>query len=315
MNEPPVSIIVAVKNAQKTIEKCIDSILNVDYAAFEIIVVDDGSTDFTGQILKKYSGKIMYLANPACLGPAKSRNMAAELSRGSFLAFTDADCIVNRSWLKELLAGFNETGVVSAGGRQDIPENETFFGRKVAHFMKKTGFLSDYARPHAYGVMAVNHNASCNVMYKKDIFLNVGGFLEGLWPGEDVELDYRLKKKGYRLNCNPKAVVKHYRPASLKAFVKMMYRYGYAQGFLVRRHGFFRKIQLIPFVFTGFVLLFIFLALGHLSMAWVLLGATFFTFGLWLGLDFSIFIMFIAAFLSWNAGFLKGVCRAPRAKK
>lgn len=61
-------------------------------------------------------------------------------------------------------------------------------------------------------------------MYKRDTFLECGGFLDELWPGEDVELDYRLKKKGYHLICNPGAVVYHYRPKKLAVFLAMMYR-------------------------------------------------------------------------------------------
>lgn len=315
MSEPFVSIIVAARNAQNTLEKCLDSISNLDYPTYELIVVNDGSTDRTAEILKKYSGKIIGLINPVSLGPAKSRNMAAELSKGSFLCFTDADCMVNRSWVRELLAGFHDAAVVSIGGRQEIPENETPFGRKVWSFMKKTGFISDYARPPARGIVPVSHNASCNVMYRKDVFLNAGGFLAGLWPGEDVELDYRLKKEGFRIFCNPKAVVKHYRPSRWSAFARMMYRYGWAQGFLVRRYGIFRKIQVLPFVFFGLISLFLFFAFQDLPASIIMLGVCLVTAGVWFKFDFFILILFFLCVFNWNAGFLKGVSRAGLTQK
>ncbi|KPK99241.1 MAG: hypothetical protein AMJ95_00410 [Omnitrophica WOR_2 bacterium SM23_72] len=315
MSEPFVSIIVAARNAQNTLEKCIDSILNLDYPAFELIVVNDGSYDKTEEILMKYSGKVMSLTNPVSVGPAKARNIAAELARGSFLCFTDADCIVNRSWVRELLAGFYDATIVSVGGRQEIPENETPFGRRVSSFMKKTGFISDYARTSLAEIAPVRHNASCNVMYRKDAFLNAGGFLEGLWPGEDVELDYRLEKEGHCILCNPKAVVKHYRPSTWKAFARMMFRYGWAQGFLVRRYGVFRKIQVFPFVFFSLLFLFIIFSFHHLPAFWIILGICLLAVGAWFKFDFSVFILFLLCLLYWNAGFLKGVSCASLTKK
>ncbi len=170
-----------------------------------------------------------------------------------FLAFTDSDCIVDKNWLTELLKGFREyPEAVSCGGAQKLPEDATNFEKKVFLFMKKAGFFSEYARQAKdANITEVNHNASCCVMYKREVFLKEGGFLEGLWPGEDVELDYRLREKGYKLLFNPRAVIYHYRSKSLKSFLKMMDRYGRAQGYLVRKYGIFRKIQLVPFLVLG----------------------------------------------------------------
>ncbi|MFH0826284.1 MAG: glycosyltransferase [Candidatus Omnitrophota bacterium] len=315
MSEPFVSVIVAARNAQNTLEKCLDSILNLDYPTFEVIVVNDGSYDKTEEILKKYSGKIMSFTNPVSVGPAKARNMAAELARGSFLCFTDADCVVNRSWVRELLAGFCDATVVSVGGRQEIPENETPFGRKVASFMKKTGFVSDYARSHFSGIVPVRHNASCNVMYRKDAFLNAGGFLEGLWPGEDVELDYRFEKEGQNILCNSRAVVKHYRPTTWRSFARMMFRYGWAQGFLVRKYGIFRKIQALPFIFFGLLFWFIFFVFQKFSSFLTILGISLLAVGAWIKFDFTVFILFWICLFCWNAGFLKGASLGRLTKK
>ncbi|MFA4889345.1 MAG: glycosyltransferase [Candidatus Omnitrophota bacterium] len=241
-----VSVIIPAKDAEKTIEKCIISLLGIDYQNFEVIIIDDGSQDKTAEILGNYVQKIKIITNANCLGPSEARNTAARQARGELVAFTDADCIVDKNWLKELLEGFRRSPeVVSCGGTQEIPEDESQFGRSVAKFFKKTGFFTDYMRKAKGSLMEVGHNPSCNVMYRREVFLKEDGFLAGLWPGEDVELDYRLRKKGYKLIFNPQAIVYHYRLANLKAFLRMMFRYGQAQGFLVRKYGLFRQLHFL----------------------------------------------------------------------
>jgi GT2 family glycosyltransferase len=97
----------------------------------------------------------------------------------------------------------------------------------------------------------VNHVASCNAMYKRDVIEEVGGFDERLWPGEDVDLDYKVTHKGYKTAYNPKAIIAHHRPKNLKSFFNMMKRYGWAQAYLIRKYGIFRKLHYVPF--TGFL--------------------------------------------------------------
>lgn len=307
MNKPSVSIIIPVRNSQNSIEKCIDSVLNIDYPNFELIVIDDGSTDNTAQILNKYRKNITIITNPSCLGPAKSRNLVSRQAKGEYLAFTDADCIVDKNWLKELISGFSGQGVVSVGGSQGVPKDESGFGRSVSKFMKKAGFISDYMHSGKSEIVQVSHNPSCNAIYRKDIFLKEGGFLEGLWPGEDVELDYRLRKKGYKIFFNPRAIVYHYRPQDLKSFLKMMYRYGWAQGYLVKKHGIFRRIHYVPFLSIIFFIAIIYSAVFKLLEIFILvvflLLLYFFSFNI------SLLVLGLMGFSCWETGFWKGLLR------
>lgn len=246
MDKPLVSIIIPAKNAESTIRKCLNSILRVDCLSYELIVIDDGSTDDTPKILSEY--KDIKTITTSGIGPSKARNIAVKEAEGEFIAFTDADCAVNVNWLNELLSGFKVfPEAIACGGRQELPQDADDFEKDVFIFMKKTGFITDYMRKiNKNDIIEVNHNPSCNVIYRKSVFLKEGGFLENLWPGEDVELDYRLRKKKYKLIFNPKAIVYHYRPKNRKEFSKMMFRYGKAQGFLVSKYGFFRAIHFVP---------------------------------------------------------------------
>ena len=92
----------------------------------------------------------------------------------------------------------------------------------------------------------VDHNASCNVAYIRHAFREAGGFAEGLWPGEDVDLDFRLRRIGYTCHYAPEAWVEHHRPGTTAWFAAMMRRYGQAQRELVNRHGRFRPLHYLP---------------------------------------------------------------------
>lgn len=305
---PFISIIIPARNAQATLKKCIDSILNLNYRDYEIIIVNDGSIDETSKVLSGYQG--IKIVTSAGIGPSRARNMAVEFARGEFITFTDADCIVDKNLLDELIAGVNcFAGTASCGGRQELPVDAGDFQKKVFLLMTKIGFITDYMRGGKNSIIEVPHNASCCVMYKKDIFLKVGGFLNDLWPGEDVELDYKLRQAGYKLVFNPKAVVSHYRPDNPAAFFKMMLRYGWAQGVLVRRHKrIFRKIQALPLVsaFVLFMLIDLFLS-GKIRVIILFIFTVFSIILAYLHFNLSILGLGIWGFINWHKGFIKGL--------
>lgn len=308
---PFISVIIPARNAQATLKKCIDSILNLNYRDYEIIIVNDGSIDETGKILLEYQG--IKIVTTGGIGPSRARNMAVEFAKGEFIAFTDADCIVPEDWLERLIEGFDYAPeAVSCGGRQDLPADASGFQKKVFLFMKKIGFVTDYMRGEKDRIMEVSHNASCCVMYKKDVFLKAGRFLEDFWPGEDVELDYNLKKAGYKLVFNPKAVVFHYRVDSRLNFLKMMHRYGWAQGVLVRRHKkIFRVIQFVPFVSALLLFMSALLLLsGKIGVIILFIFAVFSAMLIYFGFDISMLFLGILGVIHWHKGFIKGLfCR------
>lgn len=247
-NFPPVSIIVPVRNEEATVEKLLNSIFNLDYPDYEVIIIDDGSRDRTSEVLQKFQGRIKVIRTDG-IGPSAARNLGIKEAKGEFIAFTDGDCLVDKNWLKELISGFNGEEIAGVGGDQLSPEDDIAFAKLINRFMKAIGFVTEYVKQSTgEELQETEHNPTCNVMYKKEIFAKVGYFSEGLWPGEDVELDYRIKKAGYRLLFNPRAVVYHYRPRNLKKFVLMMYKYGLVQALLFKRHGLFRRMQFIPVI-------------------------------------------------------------------
>lgn len=304
MNNPFVSIIIPAKNARKTIRQCLSSVLRLAYQPYEVMVVNDGSGDETAEILSAYP-RIKVLNTPA-VGPAEARNIAIEQAAGEFIAFTDADCSVDPHWLSELLKGFTDDKVVGVGGIQKSPDDESGFGKRAQDFLRIFGFVSGYMQS-AQEIKETRHNPTCNAMYRKSVLKEAGGFLAGLWPGEDVELDYRLKKQGYSLKFNPRAVVFHYRPGNFRDFSKMMFRYGRAQGRLVKKYGIFRKVHFAPVL----VLILMLASLGNifLGLSALALMVIFLFIKSFIGAQnpFLMLGVVLAAVCAWNAGFICGL--------
>jgi cellulose synthase/poly-beta-1,6-N-acetylglucosamine synthase-like glycosyltransferase len=329
MTIPSVTIIVAAKNSERTIEQTVSSILDLNYPNYDLVLVNDGSTDKTGEIMNRYvsahgtgssdkKNVRVTVMTTAGVGPSEARNMAVRKAVGDYVAFTDGDCIVDKEWINELLKGFQmqylaSKGIAGVGGDQLSPPDDTRFGKLVQQFMKTVGFMTDYIRPDKK-FKSVDHNPTCNVMYKRIIFNEHIGFIKGLWPGEDVEFDYRIKKSGYVLVYNPSAIVYHYRVSTMKRFIGMMTNYGRVQASLVKMYGPFRKIQYVPLTLLTYLLIFfllfkinIFFSIILLLATAVLLPATFFLAKTGnIDLASRFFVLFHITILFWNFGFLKG---------
>lgn len=311
MNEK-VSVIIPACGDSERIMNCIESVLGLDYPDYELILVDDGLSQRIISRLSVFEGRLKLLKSGG-KGPSYARNMAVKEAKASLIAFTDSDCIVEKNWLTELSRGLSsDTQAVSCGGAQGVPDDASSFEKSVYTALKISGFLSDYLHTSS-SIRRVSHNPSCNVIYKKDILEEEGGFAAGLWPGEDVELDHRLRRKGYRLLFNPAALVYHYRPHSLGKFISMMLRYGKVQAWLVKRYGFFRRVHFVPAALLFFAAA-LFLAPGAAFVLWpgvfiasavVLLRSCPETRRI--SGCFKVLILVFVLFLSWNCGFFSGL--------
>lgn len=243
MTAPVVSVVIAARNAAATIEACLRSLAAQTFTAHEVLVVDDGSSDDTGSLARTLGARVIRTSGT---GASAARNLGVAATRGHIVAFTDADCTVTPTWLEALVTALETTGAAGVGGPQrnvfppGISSAEAFDA-----FFRLASVVSDYTRTGG-GARQVPHNASCNSAYRKAAFDEVGGFAAGLWPGEDVDLDLRLRDRGGVLMFVPEAVVHHHRPGTLPWFRRMMRRYGAAERRVVQRHGRTRRIDYLP---------------------------------------------------------------------
>jgi glycosyltransferase involved in cell wall biosynthesis len=230
---PDVSVIVPVYNAQSTIEECIDSLLALAFAKeeFEILLVDNGSTDGTSEIMARYRGKarVVYESKR---GAAAARNKGLLNARGEVVAFTDADCVVDKDWLQQIVSPLKDHAIGIAGGRilSRRPGNAIeFFGEEI-HDQRK-----------AINVCQPPYVTTANWSSRLSVLKEVGFFDESFLKGQDADLAYRIVQSGYRLVFAPQAIVYHRNKRTLPGLFNEGYVHGYHSVKLLQKHERFVK--------------------------------------------------------------------------
>ena len=279
-------------------------------SAADIIVVNDGSSDGTAAKLANYTaeGRLSVMTVPNG-GPSRARNLAIARANGEYIAFTDSDCLAKNNWLEQLLYALKQfPEAAGAGGIQISPEDESEFGKKVNRFLFSVGFVADYMK-RGGKITYTAHNPSCNSLYRREVLVKAGLFDETLWPGEDVDLDHRIKLLGYKQIFNPGAQVFHYRPQSYAVFSKMMERYGYVQAKLVKKHGIFRFLHIEPILLLLSLLACVYLSLSNPLYVLMLLLSLVIIIELYFYFRSGAFylLLLMRTLFSWNLGFARGI--------
>ncbi|HNQ74015.1 MAG TPA: glycosyltransferase [Verrucomicrobiota bacterium] len=228
-DKPRVSVIVASYNGAATLKACLDSLRNLNYGDYEIILVDDGSTDDTPRLAQQYP-TVRYFRHPANLGLSVARNTGIAAATGAIVAFTDADCRVDEDWLYYLVADLVEGEFAAVGGPNLLPPEDSAVAAAVmvspggpAHVM-----ISDREAEHIPG---------CNMAFRKSALVAIGGF-DPIFhtAGDDVDVCWRLQQAGCKIGFNAAGFVWHYRRATVRAYWRQQSGYGRAEALLVRKH-------------------------------------------------------------------------------
>jgi O-antigen biosynthesis protein len=225
---PKVSVVICAYNAESTMAACLDSLRDLRYPAYEVVVVDDGSTDRTGRIADEYEDfRVVHQENK---GLSAARNVGIAASTGDIIAFTDSDCVVDPDWLHYLAATFLASGETAVGGPNLPPPEDSLVASCVAaspggplHVL-----LNDEEAEHIPG---------CNMAFRREVLEEIGGF-DPLYraAGDDVDVCWRLQERGYRIAFSPAAMVWHFRRNTVKAYVEQQRGYGKAEGLLYFKH-------------------------------------------------------------------------------
>jgi O-antigen biosynthesis protein len=225
---PKVSVIVCSYNGAKILDRCLDSLEALEYPDFEVILVDDGSTDNTPEIAAKHPEiKSLRQENK---GLSVARNEGAYLAQGEIIAYTDSDCLADPDWLYFLVGTLLSGDYAGVGGPNISPPAESGIQACVAaapggpsHIL-----LTDVIAEHIPG---------CNMAFYKWAFDKVGGFdPEYQKAGDDVDFCWRLQQEGQIIAFSPSAIVWHYRRFTLGAFRKQQVGYGEAESLLRFKH-------------------------------------------------------------------------------
>jgi cellulose synthase/poly-beta-1,6-N-acetylglucosamine synthase-like glycosyltransferase len=221
-----VSIVVASYNSQDTIEECLKSILSLNYPAsfFEIIVMDGGSKDDTVKIAQKYPIKVVSIR----LNAPAAYNYAMKIALHPILGFIDADAKVEVEWLKKLVPHLSDPNVAGVSGSIETWNSENPWARCIGYELKNR-----YQRIGKY----TGRIATMNLLLKKAIIEEAGGWDEKLPSQYDTDLGFRISAKGYQIAYEPNAVCYHFNRPTLKAYYRQQLQYGKNTLKLYFKHG------------------------------------------------------------------------------
>ncbi|MDQ6622046.1 MAG: glycosyltransferase [Verrucomicrobiota bacterium] len=225
---PLVSVIVCSYNAAKTLEACLHSLGKIDYPAYEVILVDDGSTDETPQIAARFP-EVRYVRQTNH-GLSHARNTGASVARGEIFAYTDSDCMPDVDWLYHLVSVLLSGNYAGVGGPNVSPPAQNWIQACVAAAPGGPShvLLTDTVAEHIPG---------CNMAWWRWAFESVGGFdIEYHKAGDDVDFCWRVQQAGYEIGFSATAIVWHYRRFTIGAFRRQQEGYGEAESMLRFKH-------------------------------------------------------------------------------
>ena len=223
---PKVSIIVAAYNSQDTIEECLKSILAQNYPkdAFEIIVMDGGSRDGTVKIAEQFPIKVLSIR----LNCPAAYNYAMKIAVHPVLGFIDADAKVEVEWLNKLMPHLAEPQVAGVSGSIETWNSENLWARSIGYELKNR-----YRRIGKY----TGRIATMNLLLKKAVIEEAGGWDEKLPSQYDTDLGYRVSAKGYKIAYEPTALCYHFNRPTLRAYYRQQLQYGKNTLKLYFKHG------------------------------------------------------------------------------
>jgi GT2 family glycosyltransferase len=223
---PRISVVVCTYNGSRTIRDCLEGLRRLDYPDREVIVVDDGSTDGTAEIARQYDVRVIRTENR---GLSSARNTGWQAATGEIIAYLDDDAYPDPDWLSYLALAFQRSEYVGVGGPNIAPPGDGPIAECVArapgnpvHVM-----LSDREAEHIPG---------CNMAFRRAALEAIGGFdVQFRVAGDDVDVCWQLRERGWLLGFSPAAVVWHHRRNSVRAYWKQQVGYGRAEGLLERK--------------------------------------------------------------------------------
>jgi GT2 family glycosyltransferase len=220
---PRMSIVVCAYNAAETLDRCLARATRVDYPDFEVIVVDDGSTDDTAAIAAYYDVQLIRTENR---GLSAARNTGIEAASGEIVAFLDADAWPDPDWLSHLARTFAWEDVHGVGGPNVPPPGG---GRVESCVANAPGgpvhvMLTDRVAEHIPG---------CNMAFRASALEAIGGLDPRFrTAGDDVDLCWRIQERGWKIGFAPGAMVWHHPRRTIAGYWRQQCGYGAAEALL-----------------------------------------------------------------------------------
>jgi GT2 family glycosyltransferase len=223
MSWPRISVVVCTHNGGRTLPECLEGLRGLDYPNYEVIVVNDGSTD-NSAVIASLSG--YRLINTEHRGLSHARNAGLAVAEGEIVVYIDDDAFPDPDWLKYLAATFLSTSHAGVGGPNLPPLDDGPLAQCVANAPggPMHVLLTDSEAEHIPG---------CNMAFRKCWLTEIGGFdPQFRVAGDDVDICWRLQERGLTIGFNPAALVWHRRRNSIRAYLRQQKGYGAAEALL-----------------------------------------------------------------------------------
>jgi GT2 family glycosyltransferase len=224
---PRVSVVVCTYNGGRTLAQCLRSLAALDYPDYEVIVVDDGSTDDTRAVLGHFPNvRAIHQPNR---GLSTARNVGLQAASGEVIAYTDSDCFADPDWLTHLVHQLLRTGATGVGGPNLSPDDGRLAACVGASPGQPTHVLeSDQVAEHVPG---------CNMAFRREALETINGFdPQFRRAGDDVDLCWRLQQAGHWITFAPGGFVWHHRRQTPRTYLRQQQGYGEAEALLRFKH-------------------------------------------------------------------------------
>ncbi len=314
MKYPQVSVIIPLHKLTKEFHECLQRCLELDYPNYEILVISDS------HIKLDYPNIQVIYTGQGQTGPAEKRDIAIKQCKGEICAFIDDDAFPAKDWLKNALKHFENQEVAAVGGPGVTPENDSLMQKAGgAVYSSILGSGRNYYRFTPGILKEVDDYPAYNLLIRKSILQEIGGFASTFYGGEDTKVCLSIIDLGKKIIYDPRVVVYHHRRPLFISHLKQIKNVGIHRGYFVKAYPLtsrklFYFLPLIETVALGFGIFLSFFS--KLAMAIFLTVV-----GVWLFAGFisvlrvnkDIKIAFLAAFgtiathFTYGVAFLKGL--------
>ena len=260
------SLIVPVYNRPDEVDELLESLCGQTVKAFEVIIVEDGSTRDCRDVVEKYQDRldVKYFAKPNS-GPGQSRNYGAERAQGEYLIVLDSDVVLPRAYIEEVSRAMEQAPVDAFGGPDRAHDSFTPVQKAISYSM--TSFFTTGGIRGGKKKLDRFFPRSFNMGIRRNVYQQLGGFSKMRF-GEDIDFSYRIVEAGYTPRLFPEAWVWHKRRTDFRKFFRQVYNSGIARINLEKLHpGTMKLVHLLPMVFTvGVIALVLISAVGRALM-------------------------------------------------
>ena len=265
------SIIIPVYNRPQEVDELLESLCHQTIKDFEVVVVEDGSTEKCDTVCEKYKDRLAlsYHFKPNS-GPGPSRNFGAERSQGEYLIILDSDVIVPENYLETVQQELDREPCDAFGGPDRAHASFTPIQKAINYSM--TSFFTTGGIRGGKKKMDKFYPRSFNLGIRKNVYEALGGFAPMRY-GEDIDLSTRIFNGGYSCRLFPEAFVYHKRRVKFSSFFRQVKHSGEARIVLKDKYPeTFKLVHLLPAAFVVGNVLLVLACLVHLILAFILMG-------------------------------------------